>query len=162
VIAKTLVEAHHGHIGVDSEVGRGSTFYFEVPVIRAQPSRVPTPTRQSTHDPAVAIDPQAIVDPTRRGVEGLLGELEGHLRDAAGGDDLDALADAQAAARILGTALPADAPAELRQSVAEIAQTLDEALRRGSPPNAERWAHLRRELLRVRTRLGLPPAGAGA
>ena len=39
---------------------------------------------------------------------------EAHLRDAAGSDDLEALADAQATAQILGATLPPDAPAELR------------------------------------------------
>jgi signal transduction histidine kinase len=31
-ICRRLVEAHHGSIGVDSEPGRGATFWFEVPV----------------------------------------------------------------------------------------------------------------------------------
>jgi two-component system phosphate regulon sensor histidine kinase PhoR len=30
-IVKRLVEAHHGQVGVSSEPGRGSTFYFTIP-----------------------------------------------------------------------------------------------------------------------------------
>ncbi|MBN1874976.1 MAG: GAF domain-containing protein [Anaerolineae bacterium] len=33
VVARQIVEAHQGHIGVRSEVGKGSTFYFSLPVI---------------------------------------------------------------------------------------------------------------------------------
>jgi PAS domain S-box-containing protein len=160
VIAKRLVEAHHGHIGVDSEVGRGSTFYFEVPGQRVHPSRVITPSRPST--PAVTIDRPAIIVPARRGAEQLLGEL----------------ADAQATARILGSALPADAPAELRQSTAELARVLDEALRRdgllaaeglgaeqGSDhggPTGPASGRLSSLLARIRIGLGSAPGGAGA
>jgi len=173
VIAKRLVEAHHGHIGVDSEVGRGSTFYFEVPVHRAQPSRVLTPSRPST--PAVTIERQALVDPMRRGTGELLAELETHLRNAARTGDLDALADAQATARILGAALPADAPAELRQSTTELAHALDEALRRGIALDAEIFAgensdaaaesaseRLSGMAARLRARLDPPSGGSGA
>jgi signal transduction histidine kinase len=31
-IVKAIVEAHHGHLAVDSDPGRGSTFRFEVPI----------------------------------------------------------------------------------------------------------------------------------
>jgi signal transduction histidine kinase len=31
-IAKALVEAHHGRIGVRSEMGRGAVFWFKLPI----------------------------------------------------------------------------------------------------------------------------------
>jgi PAS domain S-box-containing protein len=161
VIAKTLVEAHHGHIGVDSEVGRGSTFYVELPAHRPQPTRPPTLAATQASSPAVALDPHALLDPGQRGAPALLDELEGHLRDAAASDDLDALADAEATARILGSALPADAPPELRQGVAELSRALDAVLRQ-APPDPDGWASLVRQAARLRAWLTTTPGDAGA
>jgi len=39
-IAKALVEAHSGRIWVDSEMGRGSTFSFLLPVAQVMERRV--------------------------------------------------------------------------------------------------------------------------
>ncbi len=35
-LCKALVEAHQGHIGVQSAVGKGSTFFFEIPLTQTQ------------------------------------------------------------------------------------------------------------------------------
>jgi signal transduction histidine kinase len=42
-IAKGIVEAHGGHIGVDSMEGRGSTFWFTVPLARRAEDLPPAP-----------------------------------------------------------------------------------------------------------------------
>lgn len=34
-ISKAIIDQHHGHIGVDSEVGHGSTFWFTLPLMSA-------------------------------------------------------------------------------------------------------------------------------
>lgn len=34
-ICQRIVELHHGHVGVESAVGRGSTFWFRLPLAAA-------------------------------------------------------------------------------------------------------------------------------
>ena len=34
-IAKAIVEKHGGHIGFETEIGKGTTFWFELPTVKA-------------------------------------------------------------------------------------------------------------------------------
>ncbi len=47
-VAKSLVEAHHGHIGVESRPGQGATFWFSLPTQRGEAAR--PPLREVTYE----------------------------------------------------------------------------------------------------------------
>ncbi len=44
VLARQIVEAHGGHIGFESESGRGSTFWLQLPALRSYDDDVPEPS----------------------------------------------------------------------------------------------------------------------
>lgn len=44
-IARQIVEAHGGRIGVESEVGRGTTLWFSLPAVRPEEETIPRPAR---------------------------------------------------------------------------------------------------------------------
>jgi signal transduction histidine kinase/ActR/RegA family two-component response regulator len=85
-ICKAIVEVMGGSIGADSEIGRGSTFHFEIPAPLAEtPSDVPEPTLAD-----VAYAPLSIllVDDTamnRELVRLILGPLDLQITEAASG-----------------------------------------------------------------------------
>jgi signal transduction histidine kinase/HPt (histidine-containing phosphotransfer) domain-containing protein len=67
-ISRELVELMHGQIGAHSRPGRGSSFWFEVPVARAAVGDVPGPAR---HD-GTAAGRGETVDPASRGDQDVL------------------------------------------------------------------------------------------
>lgn len=148
VIAKTLVEAHNGALGVDSDLGEGSTFFFEIPVARAR--RHSPPVARPAESPAVRIDPQTILAPQDRGPTALLAELRQRLTDAAPGKDPSGLHDAHAAALILGSTVQGAADNnDLVTAVAGVGRVIDEAIRSRTWPSDEAWAGILRELDRI-------------
>jgi signal transduction histidine kinase len=44
VLARQIVEAHGGHLGFESEVGRGSTFWLQLPASRSYDDNAPEPS----------------------------------------------------------------------------------------------------------------------
>jgi two-component system phosphate regulon sensor histidine kinase PhoR len=44
VLARQIVEAHGGHIGFESESGRGSTFWLQLPASRSYDEDAPEPS----------------------------------------------------------------------------------------------------------------------
>ncbi|MCS7072746.1 MAG: cell wall metabolism sensor histidine kinase WalK, partial [Anaerolinea sp.] len=72
-IAKWIVEAHHGHIRVKSELGKGSTFIVEIPHAEERivsPTAVTRPRlslirRGNHHEDAPTAPPQVAHDPRR-------------------------------------------------------------------------------------------------
>jgi signal transduction histidine kinase len=51
VVARQIVEAHQGKIGVESEVGKGSTFYFSLPII--DPEDIPASPEEQQNAPVL-------------------------------------------------------------------------------------------------------------
>jgi signal transduction histidine kinase len=45
-LCKNLIEAHHGQVGVDSTVGKGSAFWFTLPLVAStHPSTTRSPAK---------------------------------------------------------------------------------------------------------------------
>ena len=65
-IAQEIVKAHGGNMGVDSEVGKGSVFYFTVPIPGKEADAAPPPSPPSIHGPHTPI-PRKVTPPPPAG-----------------------------------------------------------------------------------------------
>ncbi len=139
VICKRIIEASGGRIGVQSEPGRGSMFWIELPlplIAEAKPSR-PVGVE---HGETVEIEPLMVIAPLEtRGTR--IDQLLGGLQQAARGESGAALADAHAAAMILAASMPGDSPEH--DQLRACAMAIDAAL---AAPQGERREQAARAL----------------
>ncbi|MBK6921610.1 MAG: PAS domain-containing sensor histidine kinase [Deltaproteobacteria bacterium] len=153
VICKRIIEASGGRIGVISTPGRGSRFWFELPLPVAV-AVAPSSMVHATYGETEAIAPVGVA--ASHGGD-RIAELLRCLAEAAADGRRDPLSDAHAAATIAAATL-AEGP--LRTALMGCVQAIDGVLSGTAEQRAERAAQLRATILAAVAETA-PPASGG-